>query len=596
MKKFIVSLMIFSTLLLADGASLVLKSFHTNEEINITNIEKYISNFKTQTQDEKDVDFEIVLFDSEEDSTLKQNDTHTFTWIMLELDENLSSGHYWIEHTNFAFTKHTFAAHQSVDKFSLLGRKLFSFIYDKTKDSGRYFLKAVPYQSHVVAKASLYTPQDFSAWADLYSVKLLLYFFLFGLIFMTAIYNGALYLYNREKSFLYYMLMQLFMVGILVYQTDIVEIYVMGNAEDEEIAIFFYFILVELAIIFILFFIRAFLETKKYLPFHDKILRYITIFAFVDLVLFFVPIMLILKIYSFILLYVIVVAWFRFRQGYKPALFFLYGWSALMVGVFVSDFLPDNSLAIDSVVIGSTIEALFLAIAISYKMREIKNEKEEQKELLIHQSRLASMGEMLGNIAHQWRQPLSRLGYILMNIESKDKAQRHTRKLKEASNQLEFMSQTIDDFRDFYKPDKEKETFNLLEETQKVLALLDFKEIEIVVETKEEVSILNHKNGYKQVLLNLLTNAKDILKNRAVPFPKIIIKIEKNAITVSDNAGGIKLENIQRIFEPYFSTKSQGLGIGLYMSKVIVEKNMGGKMRVENTKEGASFVFSFTTQ
>ncbi len=306
--------------------------------------------------------------------------------------------------------------------------------------------------------------------------------------------------------------------------------------------------------------------------------------------------MLILKIYSFILFYVVVIAWLRFRQGYKPALFFLYGWSALMVGVFVSDFFPEGYFAFDPILIGSTIEAFFLAIAISYKMREIKNEKEEQKELLIHQSRLASMGEMLGNIAHQWRQPLSRLGYILMNIESKDKAQRHTQKLKEASTQLEFMSQTIDDFRDFYKPDKEKEIFNLLEETQKVLSLLDFKEIEIAVEAKEEVSILNHKNGYKQVLLNLLTNAKDVLKNRAVPFPKIIIKIEKNAITVSDNAGGIKLENIQRIFEPYFSTKSQGLGIGLYMSKVIVEKNMGGKMRVENTKEGASFVFSFTTQ
>ncbi len=589
MKKFIVLLTFLCTLVLANGTSLVLKSFHTNEEINITNIEKYISNFKTQTQDEKDIDFEIVLFNSEEDSTLKQNDTHTFTWIMLELDENLSSGHYWIEHTNFAFTEHTFTAHQSVDEFSLLGRNFFSFIYNKTKDSRHYFLKAVPNQSHVVAKASLYTPQSFSAWTDLYSVKLLLYFFLFGLIFMTAIYNGALYLYNREKSFLYYMLMQIFMVGVLLYQTDIVEIYVMGNAEDEEIAIFFYFILVELAIVFILFFIRTFLETKKHLPFHDKILRYITIFAFVDLVLFFVPIMLILKIYSFILFYVVVIAWLRFRQGYKPALFFLFGWSALMVSVFVSDFFPEEYFTFEPILIGSTIEALFLAIAISYKMREINNEKEEQKELLIHQSRLASMGEMLGNIAHQWRQPLSRLGYILMNIESKDKAQHHTQKLQEASNQLEFMSQTIDDFRDFYKPDKEKEIFNLLEETQKVLALLDFKEIEIAVEAKEEVSILNHKNGYKQVLLNLLTNAQEVLKERAVPFPKITIKIEKNAITVSDNAGGIKLENIQRIFEPYFSTKPQGLGIGLYMSKVIVEKNMGGKMTVKNTKEGASF-------
>jgi len=203
------------------------------------------------------------------------------------------------------------------------------------------------------------------------------------------------------------------------------------------------------------------------------------------------------------------------------------------------------------------------------------------------------MGEMLGNIAHQWRQPLTRMGYILMNIESKDKENRHTHKLEEASMQLEFMSQTIDDFRDFYKPDKKKETFNLADETQKVLTLLDLKEIEVRLDAKEKVSIFNHKNAYKQVLLNLLTNAKDALNERAIPSPKIDITIEQNAVTITDNAGGIEAENIQRIFEPYFSTKAKGLGIGLYMSKVIVEKNMGGVMRAENSEYGALFRFSF---
>ena len=593
MKQFIILFSLLSTLLLANGTSLVLKSFSTNKEINISNIEKYSSKFKTQTQDEEDIEFEIVLFNSEENFTLKQNNKKKYTWLMLELDKNLTSGNYWVEHTNFAFTEHTFTAQQSLDRFSLLGRKFFAFEYNQTKDNRRYFLKAIPKQSHAVAKASLYTPQSFSAWADTYSSKSLLYFFIFGLIFMTAIYNGALYLYNREKSFLYYMVMQILMVGVLLYQTDIVETYVIGNVENEEIAIFFYFLLVELAIVFILFFIRAFLETKKYLPFHDKVLHYITIFAFIDLLLFFFPIMLILKIYSFVLLYVVVVAWLRLRQGYRPSLFFLIGWSALMVGVFLSDFFEEQFQYAQPILIGSTIEALFLAIAISYKMREIKNEKEEQKELLIHQSKLASMGEMLGNIAHQWRQPLSRLGYILMNIEAKDKAQQHAQKLEEASSQLEFMSQTIDDFRDFYKPDKEKKSFCLAEETRKVIALLDLEKIEVVLQSKEEITIINHKNEYKQVLLNLLSNAKEVLLQRAVSSPKITISIEKNHVTVSDNAGGINLENIQQVFEPYFSTKAKGLGIGLYMSKVIVEKNMGGKLEVQNSEDGAIFTFSF---
>ena len=596
MKKFIIVLTLFSTLLLANGRPLVIKSFQTNQEINISNISNYTSSFKAKTQDEEDVDFEIVLFDSEEDYTLKQNNKKKYAWLMIELDENLTTGEYWVAYPDFSFTEHTFRAEQSLNKFSLLGRKIFSFKYDKREDKRRYFLKAVSTQSHVVAKASLYTPTSFSLWAKEYGFNLLLYFFLFGLIFMTAIYNGAFYLYNREKSFLYYMFMQLFMVGVLIYQTDIIQIYVMGDVENEEIAIFFYFIIVELAIIFILYFIRAFLETKKYLPFHDKILHYITLFAWVDLVLFFVPIMLILQIYSFILFYVVVVAGLRFRQGYKPALFFLFGWSALMIGVFVSDFFPDYFLAIDPIVIGSTIEALFLAIAISYKMRVIRDEKEEQKELLVHQSRLASMGEMIGNIAHQWRQPLTHLGYTLMNIEEAKKEDELDEtylnsKIKEANTQIEFMSQTINDFRDFYAPNKAKEQFSLHKATKETLEIMEhaFKssDIELKLIVKEDTTLFNYKNEYKQVLLNLLSNAKDILKERSIVHPKVTIILEQGSIKVEDNAGGISKEILKRVCEPYFTTKEGNSGIGLYMSKMIVERNMGGKLKIANGEKGA---------
>jgi len=261
----------------------------------------------------------------------------------------------------------------------------------------------------------------------------------------------------------------------------------------------------------------------------------------------------------------------------------------LMLGVFVSDFFPDDIFFIDPLFIGSTIEALFLAIAISYKMQEIKNEKEEQKELLVHQSRLASMGDMLGNIAHQWRQPLTRLGFILMNIEEKDKEKHHEEKLEEAEEQLEFMSQTINDFRNFYAPNKVKELFSLAEESQKVLDFISFEEIDLELNIVKDIEILNYKNEYKQVLLNLLTNARDVLLERKIDVPKIIIEIDTSRVQVSDNAGGIKEKNIEKIFEPYFTTKENGLGIGLYMSKMIVEKNMGGKIEVYNAKDGAVF-------
>ena len=593
MKRLILLLALFSSLLLAEGLPLTLKVFSINKEINSSTISQYASQFKTHTQDEEDVDFEIVLFNSEKDSTLKQNNIYKFNWIMLELDDNLSNGHYWMEHTNFDFTQHSFSASQSVDRFSLLGQKFFSFEYNQTKDKKRYFFKTTNTQSHVVPKATLFTPQSFSKYSEEFGVKMLLSFFLFGLIFMAALYNGALYLYNREKYFLYYMLMQFFMVVILLYLTDIVDIYVMGDVEKEEPAIFFYFILVEVVILFVLFFIRSFLETKKYLPFHDKILHYITLFAVLDLVLFFIPIMMIFSLHSFILLYVLWVAWLRLKQGYKPALFFLFGWFALMLSVFLSDFFPDNYFALDPILIGSTIEALFLAIAISYKMHEIKNEKEEQKELLVHQSRLASMGDMLGNIAHQWRQPLTRLGYILMNIEEKDKQNLHEKKLDEATAQLEYMSQTIEDFRNFYAPTKAKEEFSLADESQKVIDLISFKKVALELIIIKDAKIFNYKNEYKQVLLNLFTNARDVLIERKVTSPKVTLEVNGVQIKVSDNAGGVKNENMQKIFEPYFSTKEGGLGIGLYMSKMIVEKNMEGTISVDNDEEGAVFSLNF---
>ena len=105
--------------------------------------------------------------------------------------------------------------------------------------------------------------------------------------------------------------------------------------------------------------------------------------------------------------------------------------------------------------------------------------------------------------------------------------------------------------------------------------------------------ILNYKNEYKQVLLNLLTNAKDILLERKIALPKIIIKINSTTVRISDNAGGIRIKNIEKIFEPYFTTKEKGMGIGLYMSKIIIEKNMGGKMNVRNGEDGAVFQIIF---
>lgn len=117
--------------------------------------------------------------------------------------------------------------------------------------------------------------------------------------------------------------------------------------------------------------------------------------------------------------------------------------------------------------------------------------------------------------------------------------------------------------------------------------------IEVTLLSKEESTVHNYKNEYKQVLLNLLSNAKEALKQSAIPQPIITLTIDTNSVTVEDNAGGISKEILSRIYEPYFSTKEGNSGIGLYMSKMIVERNMGGKLTVKNTLHGALFRIEF---
>jgi signal transduction histidine kinase len=213
------------------------------------------------------------------------------------------------------------------------------------------------------------------------------------------------------------------------------------------------------------------------------------------------------------------------------------------------------------------------------------------------------MGEMIGNIAHQWRQPLTHLSYNIMNIQD---AFKHNsldevylnKKVDEATEQIEFMSQTIDDFKDFYAISKEKENFFLVEETKNALTImlpaLKQQDIGIMFVIKENLEIKNYKNEYKQVILNLLSNAKDVLVSRIILNPKIIITVENTQVTIADNGGGIESNVINKIFEPYFTTKEGNSGIGLYMSKMIVEKNMGGRLTVINGKEGAEFTMLFS--
>jgi PAS domain S-box-containing protein len=231
----------------------------------------------------------------------------------------------------------------------------------------------------------------------------------------------------------------------------------------------------------------------------------------------------------------------------------------------------------------------------------------EQQEMLVIQSRYSAMGEMISIIAHQWRQPVSIIemcaNNIFLDIELDEfKLDELKKQLEEVTKQTQYLSHTIDDFRDFFKPHKVKSTLFIDVILQRALRLMEksFETHAITInvngKTTTPVKILGKE--LMQVFLNILNNAKDALLMNQIKKPSIDIELFENSkfaqVTIKDNAGGIKEDILVKIFEPYFTTKNQkdGTGLGLYISKIIVEKHLKGHISASNTQDGACFEIS----
>lgn len=267
--------------------------------------------------------------------------------------------------------------------------------------------------------------------------------------------------------------------------------------------------------------------------------------------------------------------------------------------------------------------------SLASQVDEESERRRKQEHILVQQAKLASMGEMLGAIAHQWRQPLNGLGLCVQNIKDAYRFGELDQKyldttVDESMVQIAQMSKTIDDFRDFFKPDKELVLFDAMEVVGEVLVLLaaqlhvhdiryvlsclthqrSFERVEDIVPCQEK-EVLGYKNEFGHVILNLVTNAKDAICERrekglmdaseqgfiSFEFTNVT---EGIVITIRDNGIGIPPELRDRVFEPYFSTKGpgSGTGVGLYLAKIIVEEHMGGRLTVEEGGLGAVFVIT----
>ena len=433
----------------------------------------------------------------------------------------------------------------------------------------------------------------------------ILYGVSYGIIFCAFLYYLIIYFSSKIKHFLYYSLMQLFvlfsLIGFVYFS------YQPYPASTPQAIVD---ICETLSFLFTLLFAQSILYTKQKMP---KIHIFINLFILLNIldviaILFYKYSIL----YEYLSFYVVFLIPFftgilAFLKGNKYSLIYTLGWLVVCIFTYVAqnwEISPISSIYV--IHIGAPLESLIFSFALGYMLKTLVNEKNEKEKILIHQSKLASMGEMINNIAHQWRQPLTHLGFINMNLqlcleeEPIDKKYINE-KIEESNAQLDFMSKTIDNFRDFYKINKKKELFYISDAVKKALDIMEpiFKnnKIEFEFNLIKDKQVDGYENEYSQVILNILTNAKDVLLSRQIQNPKIVISINQKhnstITTILDNGGGIENKYINQIFDPYFTTKEKGSGIGLYMSEMIIKNHFKGKITACNKANGSIFSIEF---
>ena len=457
----------------------------------------------------------------------------------------------------------------------------------------------------------------------------------YGIFIVIFLYNIVIYFYTRDRNYLRYLL---FLTSFILWQMSfdgIGRTYVWEKCRwmiDHGPGFWIAF-----SSFSALYFGRGFLQTKKNIPKLDHILKTMMLLSFaISIVSAFLPYsktilinasMVILS--TFLLLSAGIM---MIKYAHRVARFYLSGWSFFLVGTMIFAFnkfeLIPNFYGVNHVQqIGAAFEMIFLSWALADRvywlqseyidklnnLNETLSEKVSQSiaevrkkdELIVQQSRLAALGEMIEQIAHQWRQPLNTLSLINQNLYFKRHLGECTDSCYETSHEqfqehLQYMSKTIDDFRNYYKMDKHKEPEDISEVAEIAFrlssVLLNDAKITGHIESKTTTKVLLAKNELIQVFMNLIKNAHDALLERHINSGEINITIFEAEdflkIWVEDNAGGIDESIMDQIFTIYFTTKpaNQGTGLGLHMCRYIIEESFGGSIWVENTQIGAKFI------
>ncbi len=508
----------------------------------------------------------------------------------------------------------------------------FIFQIDSTAKQTLYL--RVKTQSSMQVPMSIMTSEELFVDTQYFLIISGLYYGIFILIFF---YNLVSFIYTRSRKYFLYLL---FISSFAMYQLALDGIGLQYFwSEWEWMVLHGSATMMGVMIIAVIMFSRDFLKTEEFSP---KIDRALIVILFV---MFLVTFAAVFRPYGDIIMFIAAAALIlppilltagviSYQKNFFPARFYIAGWGSFLGGsvLFAMNkfsWIAGFEFLSYAQQVGSALEMIFLswALADSLKQSEMEYIKKlsalnmllqekvneslaqmrQNDQVMIEKSRLAAMGEMIEQIAHQWRQPLHALSLLnqdlYFKVQLKTVTQEDYEKIHNKMNeQLQYMSQTIDDFRNFSKPNKEKEYFNIEEVINSALNLnegsLKYAKIRATLVSDKEHAVFGMRHEMMQVFMNMIKNAQDIVITRKIQNPWLIFTVKEKdnmvEITVEDNAKGIEEDKIANVFEPYFSTKTtlEGSGIGLYMSKEIIEKSFFGKMSVTNSVNGALFTIT----
>ena len=458
-----------------------------------------------------------------------------------------------------------------------------------------------------------------------------LLFLIVGMLISLSLYHFILYFSTKYKAYLYY---SFYLFSAVVWES------LLSGLLANNFGIYFnnvsekFLLSITLIPLFLTLFSKSIFETNikykkenRYLNSVIVISCFMFVFGFYDTYL---TLILMSNVYIYLFAILFFTTYSIMKKGNPFALIFLvantlFSLFMMVTNLYYMGLLNYSVFTFNSASIGVVIEAIMLSLLLSYRFKilqkkELENSQKliEQKskiqkgleksrkrdKILFQQQKLVSMGEMIENIAHQWRQPLSQINSSVLVIDNYLSTEhKYYEKIESKLLEIEeltlYMSKTIDSFKNFFDPNKVHTIFSIQKVIKSSLLILQnsvaSNSIEIEYHVNKESNYFGLEDELQQVLIIILNNAKDALIEKKTTNAKIVIEVSEKmnsyVISIIDNAGGINEAIIDNIFEPYFTTKhkSQGTGLGLYISKLIIQENMNGSLIVKNSKSGAIF-------